>query len=130
MAEGTLAAGGTVIAMGESRSDLWALCVEFHERPTDLWWFTPGADLSDVATAPDHTLMRGLGKAGVTWHLHGYLDPPEGAEVLATDAEGRAILYVDEVSTTGRSVLHKATGPVPGVARFSFAIRISLCSLG
>lgn len=37
-----LAAGGTVVAMGESRSDLWLPGVVFHERPTNWWWWLDG----------------------------------------------------------------------------------------
>jgi hypothetical protein len=106
LVEAHLAAGGTVVAMGESRSDLWLPTVSFHGRPTNWWWWLePGADLGNEVTSPDHPLMQDIGKAEVTWHLHGHFDPPEGAEVLATDRDGQAIFYVDEVSTPGRLVV-------------------------
>ena len=124
--EAHLAAGGTVIAMGESRSDLWAPNVVFHARPTNWWWWLePGADLGNVVTAPEHPLMRGIGKTEITWHLHGHFDPPLGAEVLATDAEGMAILYVDAKSTPGRLVVtsldpiyHHGSHFMPATTRF------------
>ena len=41
-----LAAGGTVVALGESRSDLWLPNVDFTGTPTNWWWWLdPAADL-------------------------------------------------------------------------------------
>ena len=121
-----LQAGGTVVALGESRSDLWLPSIDFTETPTNWWWWRdPDADLGVSIVAPHHPLMRGMGKEDVTWHLHGWFVPPEGAEVLATDAEGRAILYVDEVSTPGRMILssldpmfHHGSHFMPATTRF------------
>ncbi|NEI72108.1 hypothetical protein GR212_21210 [Rhizobium lusitanum] len=121
-----LQAGGTVVALGESRSDLWLPSIDFTETPTNWWWWRdPDADLGVSIVAPDHPLMRGMVKEDVTWHLHGWFVPPDGAEVLATDAEGRAILYVDEASTPGRMILstldpmfHHGSHFMPATTRF------------
>ncbi len=121
-----LAAGGTVVAMGESRSDLWLPSVTFHHRPTNWWWWlAPGADLGNRVVTPDHPLMAGIGKPDITWHLHGHFDVPDGAEVLTEDAEGRALLYVDEVTTPGRMVItsldpmyHHGSHFMPATTRF------------
>ncbi|WP_245432656.1 MULTISPECIES: hypothetical protein [unclassified Rhizobium] len=121
-----LEAGGTVVALGESRSDLWLPFIDFTETPTNWWWWRdPKADLGVSIVAPDHPLMRGMVKEDVTWHLHGWFQPPEGAEVLLTDAEGRAILYVDDVSTPGRMILstldpmfHHGSHFMPATTRF------------
>lgn len=121
-----LAAGGTVVAMGESRSDLWLPGVTFHGRPTNWWWWLePGADLGNRVTAPDHRLMAGIGRNDITWHLHGHFDTPEGADVLAEDADGRALLYIDEVSTPGRMIVtsldpiyHHGSHFMPATTRF------------
>jgi hypothetical protein len=126
LVEAHLAAGGTVVAMGESRSDLWLPAVTFHERPTNWWWWLePGADLGNRVTAPGHPLMAGIGTPEVTWHLHGHFDPPQGAEVLATDRDGLALFYVDEVSTPGRLVVtsldpiyHHGSHFMPATTRF------------
>lgn len=120
-----LAGGGTVVAMGESRSDLW-LPVEFHERPTNWWWWRePGADLGNRIVATDHPLLTGISVADVTWHLHGHLDPPEGAEVLVTDRDGLCLLYVDAVTTPGTIVAttldpiyHHGSHFMPATTRF------------
>lgn len=121
-----LAAGGTVIATGESRSDLWLPAVTFHPCPTNWWWWLePGADLGVSVSAPDHPLMRDIGTREVTWHLHGHFDPPAGAEVLVRDGEGRAILYLDEVSAKGRMLItsldpmfHHGSHFMPATTRF------------
>lgn len=41
LVEAHLAAGGTVVAMGESRSDLWLPTATVHERPRNWWWWRP-----------------------------------------------------------------------------------------
>lgn len=121
-----LQAGGTVVALGESRSDLWLPAVTFTETPTNWWWWRdPHADLGVRIVAPKHPLMRAMRKEDVTWHLHGWFIPPKNAEVLATDAEGHAILYVDQTSTPGRMILssldpmyHHGSHFMPAATRF------------
>lgn len=121
-----LNAGGTVIALGESRSDLWLPAVNFTPAPTNFWWWLEqGADLGVRVAAPDHPLLNEIGHKDVTWHLHGWFVPPEGAEVLAHDAEGRAIFYVDDVSTPGRMIIssldpmyHHGSHFMPATSRF------------
>lgn len=122
-----LGAGGTVVALGESRSDLW-LPVAFTSTPTNWWWWRePGADLGVEVTpeAAEHPLMVGIGKKEVTWHLHGWFAVPDGATVLARDREGRAILYEDRVSTPGTLVVssldplyHHGSHFMPATTRF------------
>lgn len=119
-------AGGTVVALGESRSDLWLPAIDFTVTPTNWWWWLdPEADLGVSITAPDHPLMAGMGKADVTWHLHGWFVPPAGATVLASDAEGRAIVYEDRVSTGGTMIIssldpmfHHGSHFMPATTRF------------
>lgn len=69
--------------------------------------------------------MARIGKPEVTWRLHGHFDPPEGAEVLATDRDGLALFYVDDVSTPGRLVVtsldpiyHHGSHFMPATTRF------------
>lgn len=103
-----LEAGGTVIALGESRSDLWLPDVSFTGTPTNWWWWLdPAADLGVRVTgaAASHPLMAGIGSKDVTWHLHGWFTPPDGATVLARDGDGRTIFYEDKVSTPGTMIL-------------------------
>ncbi len=54
---------------------------------------------------PEHSLFAHLGLADCTWHHHGVLDPPEGAEVLVTLDSGEALLYLDAVSRPGTLVV-------------------------
>lgn len=101
-----LDAGGTVVAMGECHSELWLPNIRFTPAETNWWWWLePGADLGVRITSPGHPLFQRLGRLDLTWHQHGFFDPPEGAETLAVDHDGRAILYVDEVTTRGCMVL-------------------------
>jgi len=121
-----LQAGGTVVALGESRSDLWLPGIQFTTTPTNWWWWLdPAADLGVSIAMPDHPLMASMDKKDVTWHLHGWFVPPEGAKVLATDAEDRPILYEDTVSTPGRMIVssldpmfHHGSHFMPATTRF------------
>ena len=120
-----LAAGGTIIAMGESRSDLWLPHVAFTATDTNWWWWlTPGAELG-VQIASPHPLFDTMSKADVTWHLHGYFDPPAGAQVLLRDDAGRPIAYDDRTSTPGRIIVtsldpcyHHGSHFMPATTRF------------
>lgn len=135
-----LDAGGTVIALGESQSELWLPAVHFTRTPTNWWWWlTPGADLGVELTdqARTHPLMRHIGKQDVTWHLHGWFTPPEGSTVLARDGEGRAILYMDAISTAGTMVIssldpmyHHGSRFMPATTRFldRFAPNLRACA--
>lgn len=120
-----LAAGGTIVAMGESRSDLWQPHVAFTPTDTNWWWWlTPGADLG-VRIATAHPLLQGMSNAEVTWHLHGHFDPPASAQVLVRDSSGHAIAYDDNISTPGRSIVtsldpcyHHGSHFMPATTRF------------
>lgn len=121
-----LDAGGTIVATGESESQLFLPGITFTPQPTNFWWWlTPGADLGVRIAAPDHGLFTRLSQRDVTWHLHGWFDPPEGAEVLAVNGEGKPILYVDDVTTGGRMVItsldpfyHHGSHFMPATTRF------------
>jgi hypothetical protein len=118
--------GGCVVAMGETRPDLWLPGARFTPEPTDWWWWlTPGAALGVRIAAPGHPLLGGLADRDLTWHLHGWFDPPPGATVLATDGQGRAIFYADRASTGGLIVAttldpfyHHGSHFMPATTRF------------
>nr|WP_272213677.1 hypothetical protein [Marinicella sp. W31]MDC2879633.1 hypothetical protein [Marinicella sp. W31] len=121
-----LAAGGTVVALGESLSHLWLPNVKFTQTPTNWWWWLErDADLGVRISKPAHPLMAGMTDRDVTWHLHGWFDPPDGAEVLVRDGDGGAIFYIDEVSTPGRMIVssldpmfHHGSHFMPATTRF------------
>ena len=97
--------GGTVVAMGETHDPPWLPKIRFTSVETNWWWWLdPTADLGVRIAAPAHPLFRRIGRVDLAWHLHGFFDPPAGCEVLVTDIEGRAMLYVDEVTTPGRII--------------------------
>ncbi len=124
--EAYLDGGGTIVATGESESQLFLPGISFTPQPTNFWWWlTPGADLGVRIAVPGHDLFRRLEQRDVTWHLHGWFDPPEGVEVLAVNGEGKPILYVDEVTTRGRMVVtsldpfyHHGSHFMPATTRF------------
>ena len=118
--------GGTVVATGESHSEDWLPGFAFHEQPTNYWWWLEkDGDLGVRITAPDDPFFQAVAPEALTWHLHGWFDPAPGARVLATNAEGGAILVIDEVTTTGRMVLttldpfyHHGSHFMPATTRF------------
>jgi len=98
--------GGTVVATGESHSELWLPGIKFSPQDTNFWWWLEkDGDLGVRLAKPQHSLFQHLGEKDVTWHLHGWFDVPDGAEVLAVNAEKNPILYVDEVTTKGKMVV-------------------------
>ena len=118
--------GGTIVATGESESQLFLPGISFTPQPTNFWWWlTPGADLGVRIAAPEHPLFEKLSQRDITWHLHGWFDAPEGAEILAVNGEGKPILYIDEVTTKGRMVItsldpffHHGSHFMPATTRF------------
>ncbi len=102
-----LDAGGTVAAFagGEPMPEFLP-GVAWEHRPTDFWWWLErGADLGLHSPSPDHALFDHLSLRDCTWHYHGALSPPDGAEVLVALPGGEALLYVDRVSTAGTLVV-------------------------
>ncbi|WP_169194051.1 hypothetical protein [Devosia sp. MC1541] len=118
--------GGTIIATGESDSELFLPNIKVTPQPTNFWWWlTPGADLGVRIAKPEHSLFQYLTQKDITWHLHGWFDVPEGAEVLAVNESGKPILYIDEVTTKGRMIItsldpfyHHGSHFMPATTRF------------
>ena len=53
--------GGTIVATGESESQLFLPGIRFTPQPTNFWWWlTPGADFGVRLAAPGHDLFRRL----------------------------------------------------------------------
>jgi hypothetical protein len=122
-----LDSGGTVIAFaGGEPVPEFLPNVRWEHRPTNFWWWLePGADLGLRTPDPEHSLFDHLTVRDCTWHYHGVLDPPEGAEVLVTLPTGEALLYVDRVSTAGTLVVatldpmsHYGSHFMPATERF------------
>ncbi|MGK9051059.1 hypothetical protein [Xaviernesmea oryzae] len=118
--------GGTIVATGETAWEVFLPGIAFTPEPTNWWWWlTPGADLGIRIASPQHSLFKWLDQDGLTWHLHGWFDPPEGAEILAVNGEGKPIFYVDEVTTPGRMIItsldpcfHHGSHFMPATTRF------------
>lgn len=118
--------GGTLVAMGETFQNEWIPGVSFHPEETNFWWWLePGADLGVARTGVAHPALAGIGKADVTWHLHGWYDPPKGAETLIADRDGKALMYEDRVSFGGSLIVtsldpsyHHGSHFMPATTRF------------
>jgi hypothetical protein len=102
-----LEAGGMVIAFsGGEPIPEFLPGVRWQHRPTNFWWWLePDADLGVRLGAEDHSLLQRLTLRDCTWHYHGVLEPPEGAQVLVKLTTGETLLYVDQVSTAGTIVV-------------------------
>jgi hypothetical protein len=102
-----LDAGGTVIAFsGGEPIPEFLPGVRWQHRPTNYWWWLqPGTDLGVRLAAGAHPLWQRLTLRDCTWHYHGVLQPPDGAQVLVELTTGEALLYVDQVSTPGTIVV-------------------------
>jgi hypothetical protein len=102
-----LEAGGTVIAFsGGEPIPEFLPGVRWQHRPTNYWWWLEsGADLGVRFATPEHPLFQHLTVRDCTWHYHGVLQPPDGAQVLVELTTGEALLYVDQVSTAGTIVV-------------------------
>ncbi|MFN2495312.1 MAG: hypothetical protein ABR608_05315 [Pseudonocardiaceae bacterium] len=102
-----LDAGGTVIAFsGGEPIPEFLPGVRWQHRPTNYWWWLePGADLGIRIAAGEHPLFQRLTLRDCTWHYHGVLQPPDGAQVLVELSTGDALLYVDQVTTPGTIVV-------------------------
>ena len=122
-----LDAGGTVFAFaGGEPVPEFLPGVRCEPRPTNYWWWLePGADLGLHSPSPEHALFDYVTLRDCTWHFHGVLDPPDGAEVLVALPSGEALLYVDRVSTPGTLVVatldpmsHYGSHFMPATERF------------
>ncbi|MCW0213099.1 MAG: hypothetical protein OJJ54_07055 [Pseudonocardia sp.] len=122
-----LDAGGTVVSFaGGEPTPEFLPSIQWEHRPTNFWWWLePGADLGLRTPDPEHRLFDHLTIRDCTWHYHGVLTPPDGAEVLITLPTGEALLYVDRVSTAGTLVVstldpmsHYGSHFMPATERF------------
>lgn len=118
--------GGTIVATGESHSELWLPGIDFNPQDTNYWWWLEkGGDLGVRLAKPEHSLFQYLDQDDITWHLHGWFKVPKGVDVLAVNGEGEPILYMDEVTTKGKMLItsldpfyHHGSRFMPATTRF------------
>lgn len=121
-----LAAGKTLVAMGETGAHLWLDGLRWTPCEVNFWWWKePGADSGLRVAAPTHALFHFLSLADATWHQHGTLTPPPGAQSLIDKAGAGSILYEDRHSTPGRLIVttldpmyHHGSHFMPAASRF------------
>ncbi len=131
-----LAAGKTLVVMGDNEAQEWVPGVSWKAAPVNFWWWlTPGADSGLRLAAPQHGLFQHLTLADATWHRHGVLSLPEGAQSLVDTVEGDSVLYDDTVSSGGRIIVstldpcyHHGSCFMPSTTRFLQGMLPWLCA--
>lgn len=121
-----LAAGKTLVAMGETGSHRWLDSVCWSPSEVNFWWWKePGADSGLRLAAPKHDLFNYLSLADATWHQHGSFTPPPGAVSLIDKVGAGSVLYEDRCSTPGRLIVtsldpmyHHGSYFMPATSRF------------
>lgn len=121
-----LAAGKTLVAMGETGSERWLDSVRWTPCEVNFWWWKEtGADSGLRLSAPGHPLFRYLSLADATWHQHGSFIPPPGAVSLIDKVDAGSVLYEDCHSTPGRLIVtsldpmyHHGSYFMPAASRF------------
>ncbi|MGH3095423.1 MAG: hypothetical protein ACRDMV_05410 [Streptosporangiales bacterium] len=86
-----VAGGGTIVCFEEANQD-WLPFARWQWRRVDV----------STLTMASHPLLEGLTREDVSWHGHGFYTPAPDADVLISDGDGGAVLYVDERSSAGR----------------------------
>ena len=129
-----LAAGATVVVLGENRVGTWLPGAREEIRPTIFWWWRTGEDSRIHRTDSSHPAAEWFADRALTWHYHGVLEVPEGAESLVElhTPEGEvdgSLLYIDETSTPGRllvttmdPVYHHGSGFMPGATQLLYSV--------
>ncbi len=118
--------GGTVVSLAATGAQTFLPGVTWEDTPVNFWWWLdPEAEPFTTLDAPDHPLFDHIDQSACTWHHHGVLHPPKGAQALVSRKDGGSLLYVDEVSTNGRLVVstmdpvfHHGNHFMPGASRF------------
>ena len=104
--EAYLEAGGTVVAMGETRPEQWLPGIDFQSAAVNYWWWLEkDADSGLRQATPTHSLFDWLSIREMTWHHHGRFTPPPGAISLVNHVNGGSIFYDDFVTTRGRMIV-------------------------
>ena len=105
---GVLERGATVIFLLGGPPPEWLPGARWEARfrseqgnwmPT--WFLHPGDGLGLRAADPEHPFLRRVPVENATWHHHGVLWPPEGAEPVIVTRDGASVIYIDRVSTPG-----------------------------
>lgn len=103
--------GGTLVIFGDQsvygpQPKGWLPGIDWVDGAVNYWWWRqPKPESGLTGHLPDHSLWRYLDLAAATWHQHGGFRAPPGAEVLVTNRDELAILYVDRQSTPGTLVV-------------------------
>lgn len=121
-----LAAGKTLVAMGETGSEQWLDGVQWTTCQVNFWWWKethPDSGLRVGAAA--HSLFDYITLEDATWHQHGTFALPNGAVSVLDKVDGGSVLYEDCSSTPGRLIVtsldpmyHHGSYFMPATTRF------------
>ena len=94
--------GKIVVTFGPQHID-WLPNCKWEARPTNFWWWLdPTADSGLRLPGAEHVLFKEyLTLEDATWHQHGVYHPKVESEVLVSQTDGAAVLYIDKTSSTG-----------------------------
>jgi hypothetical protein len=121
-----LRAGKLVVALGESRADLWLDGVQWRPGEVNFWWWRePGADSGLRVGDANHGLYERISVTDAIWHRHGDLATPPGAVSIVDTVDGRSVLYDDAATGQGRRIVstldpcyHHGSYFMPAASRF------------
>ncbi len=121
-----LAAGKTLVAMGETGVQHWIDGVTWTTCPVNFWWWKePGAHSGLRVAAPGHRLFDYIDLSDATWHQHGTFTVPTGAVSVIDKIGAGSVLYEDTCSTAGRLIVtsldpmyHHGSYFMPATTRF------------
>ncbi|WP_282350933.1 hypothetical protein [Haloferax volcanii] len=94
--------GGGDAAVFGGQPDPWLPELSWTHRPTNFWWWLDSDGDSGLRfPRDDHPFFEAVPPRDCTWHFHGAFDAPADADVLVTDVDGDAVLYLDRETWTG-----------------------------
>lgn len=95
-------AGKIVVTFGPQHID-WLPNTKWENRPTNFWWWLEEeADSGLRLVGSEHPLFKNyITLDDATWHQHGVYLPSENSEVLVSQEDGAAVLYIDRHSSKG-----------------------------
>ena len=122
-----LAAGHTLVIMGETFPEEWWPHHRFVRLPVDFtWWRRPGGVSGLQFPDPSHPLFSHVALEHCQWHYHGGFEVGSGATTVIGCREGHAVLLDDtaccapgRVIATGLDPFyHHGAGFMPNATRF------------
>lgn len=126
-----LAAGHTLVIMGETSPEDWWPHHRFRQLPVNFtWWRTPGGASGLEFPYPSHPLFSHVPVEHCQWHYHGGFEASPAATTVIGCREGLAVLLDDRVTCAPGRVIatgldpfyHHGAGFMPNATRFAHGL--------